>query len=132
MSLINYIYDAIPLRIVVTSKQHIITAAADGLGRFLEVVPHTSQFNTSFAIYGVSILEQMKMILQYLDSCMAKMNFTVIQTQTGNQVDLFANGVADYMEFRSLLLKEAMNGIRALKHGQCNERGVERIIVTIG
>ncbi|XP_073953789.1 uncharacterized protein [Choristoneura fumiferana] len=128
VSLINYIYDAIPIRTVVTSKLHIITSTAEALSRYMEVVPFTVQFNTSYAIYGVSILNQIKMILQYLDSCMVKMNFTkknAMQNKNGNQIDLFANGVVDYMEFRTLLLQEAMNGIRALKRGQFSTREVE-------
>ncbi|XP_063366913.1 uncharacterized protein LOC134655384 [Cydia amplana] len=124
LPLIHYIHEAIPHRIIITPPNHKITANEHSLSKYNEELTEKKE-KIDYASNAPSMLRQTAMILEYLDSCIVKMNESKdakVQSKIGKEIDLFAGGLDFFTEFRSELLAESSKGL-GLK--QCEVKPVD-------
>ncbi|KAG6452006.1 uncharacterized protein LOC115444742 [Manduca sexta] len=113
LSLIHFIHDAVPAKIVITTPNYKIKDIND------EVIPFNKDISTidshlNYREYGRSILNRTSTLLEYLDRMMIKMNSsknTTVQSKIGREIHLFADGVENYLDFRQKILREADKGV---------------------
>ncbi|XP_063540334.1 uncharacterized protein LOC134749345 [Cydia strobilella] len=125
LPLIHYIHEAIPHRIIITPPNHKITATEHSLSKYNEEITEKKE-KLDYASYAPSMLRQTATILEYLDSCIVKMNESKdakVQSKIGKEIDLFAGGLGLFTEFRSELLTESSKGAKCLK--QCEMKPVD-------
>ncbi|KPJ05709.1 hypothetical protein RR46_02231 [Papilio xuthus] len=121
VSLIHYINDVVPFRIIVTTPNYKITSDTTELTNYNEEIVENEQ-SINYMQLASSALNQTSMLLEYLDLCMIQMNMSkdyTILNKVGSEIDLFACGLDKFIEFRNRLLKEVYTGIQ--KCGNNNE-----------
>ncbi|XP_013162613.1 PREDICTED: uncharacterized protein LOC106114077 [Papilio xuthus] len=114
VSLIHYINDVVPFRIIVTTPNYKITSDTTELTNYNEEIVDNEQ-NINYMQLASSALNQTSMLLEYLDLCMIQMNMSkdyTILNKVGSEIDLFACGLDKFIEFRNRLLKEVYTGIQ--------------------
>lgn len=119
LALIHYIHEAVPLTIVITTPNHIITAKDEKLSKYNEDALDITQKLYNYQDYATSILNRTKLVLNYLDSSMMKMSESknaLVQNKIGSEIDLFAGGEASYLEFKRKMREEAANGVKKLNN----------------
>lgn len=130
LALIHYIHDAIPQRIVVTTKHCRMFARSQLYSHYNEDVPPNITTPNYFE-YGASILKQTSAILKYLDHCMIKMYESrdpVVQTKIGREIDVFVGGVEAFLNFRKELLDHGLKGVNSVVE---RSEGYEAVVINI-
>lgn len=106
-----------PHRIIITTPGLKMSLKAEKQSKY-EAEPSKTLPNISYETYASSLLKQSELILEYFDKCMTKMGESKdieIRSKIGSEIDFFAGGLSDYLEFRKNILDEALKGVRSLK-----------------
>ncbi|XP_061720535.1 uncharacterized protein LOC133527510 [Cydia pomonella] len=131
LPLIHYIHEAIPHRIIITPPNLKITATEGSIRKYNEEITEHKE-KIDYASYAPSMLRQTAMILDYLDSCIVKMNESKdakVQSKIGREIDLFAGGLGLFTEFRSELLAKSSKGAKCLKQCEVKPEDSESMVL---
>lgn len=133
LTLLHFINDAVPGRLIITTLNHKITANLDNLLQYSEVTTtHYNKLDLEPVVRG--LLVQMTELLKYYDSCMMKMNESRnenVLSKIGTEIDVFACGVPRFMELKKQLNKALVDSLEWLfvERVEDNALGFESMIV---
>ncbi|CAK1551467.1 unnamed protein product [Leptosia nina] len=116
LAFIHYLYDGVPYRIMATLPNHIVTSKSEDLSHLDSEKIDNPQID--YTSYATTIINQSKIMLQYLDECIVKMNENTspeVQSKIGHQIQILSMGLPEFLKFRNKVLQEASNGIQGLK-----------------
>ncbi|XP_059060777.1 uncharacterized protein LOC131853763 [Achroia grisella] len=119
ISLIHFIHDAIPYKIIITTHEHRIIAKTDELAKYNEALFVKDSQKSGYMEYASAMLNQTSLLLEHLDGCMVKMNETKIpevQQKIGKEIDVLAMGTSNFLELRKNMLEEENRGIGHLRN----------------
>ncbi|XP_068620449.1 uncharacterized protein [Battus philenor] len=136
LALIHYINDVVPFRVIATTANYKITSNVEELACYNEETTLNSNQGINYSEYGASVLNQISVLLEYLDNCMIKMNECKNQAtirKIGNEIDIFACGLEKFKEFRKKLLNGMYSGIEKsltvenpfMTHGESAEMSID-------
>lgn len=114
---IHFIHDAVPHKLVITAVNHKLVSKVDEFSKYNEEITSTIPSEIGYMDYASSMLNRSRMLIEHLDTCMVKMNDSKVpevQRKIGSEIDLFAAGVSEYVEFRSRMLNEEFRGLQQL------------------
>lgn len=116
LTLLHCIYDAVPAKIIATTPTYRITAKTDDLSHHNEDISITPK-HLNYKDYTTSMFNRSTTILEYLDRSMIKMNESknpMVQKKVGTHIDLFADGVETFKNFKESIIKESKKGIDSM------------------
>ncbi|CAH0724420.1 unnamed protein product, partial [Brenthis ino] len=111
LSLIHYIYDSVPYKIIITTPEYELTAKIDELSKYDE----KKTFTLNYKDCALSVRNQVKIMEDHINSCMVRIKSKGIDQESNKEIDLLAQGLPEYLEFRNKLLEESLNGIKTLR-----------------
>lgn len=119
VSLVHYIYDAVPYRLLVTAPQTQITIKNKVLHKKIKPqnIPEQDDKKSNLLSYGESLTGQMTQILKFYDECITKMGASKNQdvlSKIGKEIDLLIEGSEKFQKFNKHLNTEILNGIDCL------------------
>lgn len=119
LALINYMYDVVPYKIIVTTPEYKLTGITNDLINYKDVsqVTETSLTCEIVKECSLSLLKQARMVKEYLKKCMRIMSESEdveIRSRAEIFIDLFAESLTKYVEFRNQILEESFNVIKLL------------------
>ncbi|XP_050352805.1 uncharacterized protein LOC126775089 [Nymphalis io] len=116
LALIHYMYDLIPYTIIATTPDYKLTAITEDLSKYNEEDEKTES-NLNYAECARSLLKQSDILKEYFDKCMIKMSESKnseIKNKVGIEIDILAQGLPIYLEFRNRIIEESLNGIESI------------------
>lgn len=111
LSLIHYIYDSVPYKIIITTPEYELTAKIDELSKYNE----KKTFTLNYKDCALSVRNQVKIMQDHINSCMATIKSEGLDKESNKEINLLAQGLTKYLEFRNNLLEESLNGIKSLR-----------------
>lgn len=117
LALINYMYDVVPYKIIVTTPEYKLTGITNDLINYKDVSQVTETNLTCEIVKecSLSLLKQARTVKEYLKKCMRIMSESEdveIRSRAEIFIDLFAEGLTKYVEFRNQILEESFNFIK--------------------
>ncbi|KAM3963345.1 uncharacterized protein ACR2FA_002714 [Aphomia sociella] len=119
ISLIHFIHDAIPHRMVITTPNHKIISKSKELSRYNEVASGEELLKLGYLKYASAMFKQTEILLEYLDHCMIKMHESKepeVQDKIMNEIDIFAVGIKKFLALREQMLQDEASGLRHLRN----------------
>lgn len=128
LALINYMYDVVPYKIIVTTPEYKLTGITNDLINYKDVSKVTETHLSSEIVKecSLSLLKQAGMVKEYLKKCtqvMLESEDIDIRNRTDLYTDLFAQGLTKYVEFRNRVLEESFYFIKLLTLNKKPVRG---------
>lgn len=127
LALIHLIYNYIPHKIIAILPNHKLMAKNEALSHYNEETNETSDTERDYKMQGCAVLKKLRVILEFLDNCMVKMNENkdvLVQSKIGSEIDLFAQGMDKYVDFKDKLLSnETSSEIMGLDYVNINSSG---------
>lgn len=110
-------YDVVPYKIIVTTPEYKLTGITNDLINYKDVSQVTETNLTCEIVKecSLSLLKQARTVKEYLKKCMRIMSESEdveIRSRAEIFIDLFAEGLTKYVEFRNQILEESFNFIK--------------------
>ncbi|CAH2089508.1 unnamed protein product [Euphydryas editha] len=116
LALVHYLYDAVPYKIIATTQDYKLTAIIKDLTKYNEM-SEVTETHLNYTECASSLLKQTHLLEEYLNNCIIntiQSKSTDIKNKVDLDIDLLAQGLPKYMEFRDRILEESLNGVKSL------------------